>query len=231
MRRLKIGITVIALCACACPAFAQRVPLEKPPRRQWFTLFVDLQQQQPLHFKEYPLEQLVGQDLSELNEPGNPYNYRARDGFTSVDVVEYRKRTTGIGLTVYPFGARNGPALAIRVAREQLPILRFNIARSGVFERYQLTDGLATDFGLGVIVNDRPRGWSLGAHSFVIGGLGRLKGERGDGTRYFAEGGGGINFGPVGLDIGVKFAYNRLEDPRPHNFFTVPISIRGTVTF
>jgi hypothetical protein len=31
--------------------------------------------------------------------------------------------------------------------------------------------------------------------------------------------------------LSVKFAWNKLHDPVEHQFFTVPISIRGTVTF
>lgn len=229
--RWRRGLALpLLLFASATPALAQRIRLDEPPRRQFVTISIDVQQHQPLHFKQYPLEQLVGQPLSEVQDPLDPINYRASDG-TSVDVLEYRKRTKAIGITVYPFGAGNGAALALRATRETLPVIRFDIARGGVFERYQLADGVATDFGIGVIVNDRPRGWGLGAHSFVIGGYGLVSGERGDGKRYFAEAGGGVSVGPVGVDVGVKVAYNRLEDPRPHTFYTVPISVKGTVSF
>jgi hypothetical protein len=136
-----------------------------------------------------------------------------------------------MGIIVYPFGARNCAALALRASRETLPIVRVTISSPAGIERYELTDGRATDVGLGVVVTDHPRGWGLGARSFVIGGVGKLTGERGDGSRYFAEGGGGVNIGPVGIEIAVKFAYNRLEDPRPHTFFTVPISLRGSLSF
>jgi hypothetical protein len=217
---------------CATPALAQRVRLREPqPRPQFVTIWIERQENQPLHFKKYPLEQLVGASLGEVQDRADPVDYRTRDGATAVDVLEFRKRTKAMGIMVYPFGARNGAALALRASRETLPILRFDIAGPGRGERYVLTDGRATDFGIGVVVNDRPRGWSLGARSFVAAGYGRLTGERGDGKRYFAEGGGGVNIGPVGIDLTVKFAYNRLEDPRPHTFFTVPISLRGSLNF
>jgi hypothetical protein len=230
--RILGSILTLLAVGCIEPAvFAQHVALDPKPRRVFVTFSIDVARQQPLHFKRFPLEQLVGQSLDEIQDRNNPLDYRAKDGFTSVDVVEYSKRTQGLGLTVYPFGARSGATLAVRVTRETLPVIRFNIARSGVFERYELTDGVATDAGLGVMMMDRSSGWGLGAHSFVIGGIGRVRGALGDGRRTFAEGGGGISIGPFGVDAGVKFAYNRFDNPRPHTFFTVPISIKGTLTF
>lgn len=229
--RRRALLAVILSMSLAPPALAQRVKLDPEPRRQFVTITLDFQYQQPLKFKKYPLEQLAGAPLGKVQDPADPVDYRSRDGALSVDVLEYSRRTKGLGITVYPFGARNGAALAIRLNRETLPIIRFDIIGPGRVERYALTDGLATDLGIGVMVNDRSSGWGLGAHSFITGGYGRLTGERGDGRRYFAEGGGGVNVGPVGVDVAIKFAYNRLDDPRPHTFFTVPISIRGTLSF
>jgi hypothetical protein len=37
--------------------------------------------------------------------------------------------------------------------------------------------------------------------------------------------------GPLGVELGVKFAWNKLADPVEHRFLTIPISIRATVTF
>ena len=42
---------------------------------------------------------------------------------------------------------------------------------------------------------------------------------------------GGISFGPIGFQVGVKIAQNRLKEPRSHSFYTVPMSLRGTVSF
>ena len=46
-----------------------------------------------------------------------------------------------------------------------------------------------------------------------------------------AEGGGGLNSGPFGVELSLKFALNRLEQPVEHRFLTIPISLRGTVSF
>ncbi len=68
-------------------------------------------------------------------------------------------------------------------------------------------------------------------HAFVAGGAGRIRSDLGDGSRYFAEGGGGLNSGPFGVQLAVKFAWNRLDDPIEHRFFTVPVTIRAMVSF
>jgi hypothetical protein len=33
------------------------------------------------------------------------------------------------------------------------------------------------------------------------------------------------------VDLAVKFAWNRLSSPVEHRFLTVPITLRGTLTF
>ena len=55
--------------------------------------------------------------------------------------------------------------------------------------------------------------------------------DLGDGGRYFAEGGGGLTAGPLGVELSVKFAWNRLDLPVEHRFLTVPVALRGTLTF
>jgi hypothetical protein len=52
-----------------------------------------------------------------------------------------------------------------------------------------------------------------------------------DGTRYFAEGGGGVAAGPFGVDIAFKFVVNRFDVPVTHQVLNLPISVRGTLTF
>jgi hypothetical protein len=47
----------------------------------------------------------------------------------------------------------------------------------------------------------------------------------------FAEGGGGLSSGPLGVEIAVKFAFNRMEKPVAHRFFTVPVVLRATLSF
>jgi hypothetical protein len=87
------------------------------------------------------------------------------------------------------------------------------------------------DAAIGVFVADRSPGWGLGSHAFLAGGLGWITSDLGDGSRYFAEGGGGLSVGPIGAELVVKFAWNRLDDPVEHRFLTVPVTIRGTFTF
>ena len=84
---------------------------------------------------------------------------------------------------------------------------------------------------IGIMMADRAPGWGLGSHAFVAGGVGRLTTELGDGSRYFAEGGGGLDVGPIGIELGVKFAWNKLTEPVEHRFLTIPITLRGTLTF
>ena len=183
----------------------------------------------PLHFKESPLQQLANGQLGEIHDGTG--DYRTNDGLTTVDVLDLRRNTRGAGIALYPFGSSSGATLMVRGSYETLPVIRFEIKSPNGVEPYMLRDGRAYDVGIGIIDDDRPAGWSLGAHSFVIGGIGRLHGERGDGIRLFGEGGGGISFGAIGVQFGVKIAYNRLTNPRPHSFYTVPMSLRATVSF
>ena len=76
----------------------------------------------------------------------------------------------------------------------------------------------------------RRAGVSAAARS-CIGGGGRIRSSLGDGTRIFAEGGGGLSSGPFGVELSVKFAWNRLDEPVVHRFLTIPITLRGTLSF
>jgi hypothetical protein len=230
---LRLDIRVlpfVVLCwsVSASAAFAQSSG-QAAPRKQWVTFTLDWAYTQPLHFKERPLEQLAGVDLGESRQAG--VEYRSADGLTTVDLFELKRPVHGWSVAAYPLGAGNGASLMVRYAYEELPVIRFEIRNPGGSELYLLRDGSAKDFSVGVIVSDRQRGWGLGAHSFFLGGFGKLNGERGSGNRFLGEAGAGINVGPLGFQLGVKIAYNKLSDPRAHNFYTVPISLRGTISF
>ena len=82
----------------------------------------------------------------------------------------------------------------------------------------------------GIYVAGRSPGWGIGSHAFVAGGVGRIRSDLGGGSRYFAEGGGGVTSGPIGVELSVKFAWNRLSEPVEHKFMTVPVSLRATLT-
>ena len=221
----------LALCLVAwISTAASAQPYQEPkPRRQFITLTLDWLNTQPLHFAEHPLEDLLGTQVAAAQFQN--YDYETRDGLTRIDVIEFKRRGRGAGVTVYPFGASVGNALGIRVSVEELPTIRVEFHGPGPLDSYQLLDAHAYDVGVGLFVVDRSRGWGLGSRAFIVGGAGRIRSNLGDGTRVFAEGGGGLSSGPFGVELSIKFAWNRLEEPVPHKFITIPIALRGTVSF
>jgi hypothetical protein len=214
--------------ACAATANAQTYSARKP-RRQFVTISTDWLYTQPLHFLEHPLQDLVGKPVAAAQF--QDYEYRTRDETILIDVLEFSRRGRGAGITVYPMGISVGPTLALRASREDLPTIRIAFSGTGAPSNYTLQSARAYDFGASVYVADHAPGWGLGSHAFVGGGIGRISSELSDGDRYFAEGGGGINSGPIGVELAVKFAWNHLDEPIDHHFLTVPITVRATLTF
>jgi hypothetical protein len=198
-------------------------------RRHFISVSYDWQYTQPMSFRSHPVEDLLGRPVDEVHL--QTFDYRTHDGQTLVDVLEFGNRGLGIGLTVYPLGSSEGATLAIRGSIEQLPTVRVTFDGPAPAPVYEVTGGRAFDIGAGIDMSDRAPGWGLGSHAFILGGVGRTQTDQRDGTRYFAEGGGGVTVGPVGVDISVKFAVNRFDLPVPHRFYTLPISVRGTLTF
>lgn len=220
------GIFLLVLCP---GAHAQIAPSAQP-HRQFVTISIDRPHTFNFHFRQHPLEDLTGRALEPVLDSAT-VDYRSADGRTTIDVLEFNRRGRGASVMVYPFGSRTGTTLAIRGSYETLPVTRLTITEAGSTSSYNLRDGRAFDVGLGFLVSDRPPGWGLGTHSFALAGIGRIRGERGDGDRLFGEAGGGISFGPIGIQFSVKLAYNKLSDPRAHTFFTVPMTLRGTLSF
>jgi hypothetical protein len=218
-----------SLLSLASPAAAQTY---QPPvaHRQFVTVSYNWLYTYPLHFAKYPLEDLVGTDVTEADPPYT-HDYKTRDGSTLIDVLEFKRRARGLGLTVYPLGMSVGPTLALRGSIEGLPDIRINFDGPGPLDSYNFTDAVAFDVGAGVFVADRAPGWGLGSYAFVVGGVGKITSDLAGGTRYYAEGGGGLQSGPVGFELSVKFGWNKLEEPVPHRFLTVPINLRATVSF
>lgn len=219
---------LLTLILGAAPVDAQTYSTSKP-RRQFITLSYDRLYTQPLHFAGHPLQDLVGRDVAAAQF--EIYDYRTRDGAMLIDVLEFKRRGRGAGVTIYPFGLSVGNALAVRASVEDLPDIRIAFDGAGAPPPYALTGARAYDVSAALFVADRSAGWGLGSHAFVGGGIGRIKSEMKDGDRYFAEGGGGFNSGPIGVELSVKFAWNHLTDPVDHRFLTVPITLRGTLTF
>ena len=224
----RFVLTTSMVVGIAVSAAAQDYAVQKP-RRQFVTVTLDWLNTEPLHFASYPLEDLVGREVAAAQ--GETYEYRTRDEQIQIDVLEFRKRNRGASVAVYPLGLSAGTTLGFRASVEDMPIIRINFEGAGAPANYALTGGRAYDIGAGLYVADRSAGWGLGSQAFVLGGVGRLKMDQGEGTRMFAEGGGGLNVGPFGVQLAVKFAWNKLSDPVPHRFLTIPVTLRGTVSF
>ena len=225
---LRAVLTALALLTFAIPAAAQHDPAEKP-RRQFVTISVDWSNTEPLHFASHPLEDLVGRDIA--SSPGEAHDYHTRDEQILVDVLEFRKRNRAMTVAVYPFGLGSGTTLGIRGSLEQLPAIRIAFAGADAPADYALVGARAYDVGAGLFIADRSAGWGLGSLAFVVGGVGRIDADGRDGSRMFAEGGGGLTVGPFGAQLAVKFAWNRINEPVEHRFLTIPITLRGTVSF
>lgn len=219
---------MIALAASAAPVSAQTYAVQKA-RRHFITVSYDALFTQALHFAEHPLEDLAGTGVAAAQFEA--YDYRTRDGAVLIDVVEFRKRGRGAGVTLYPLGLSVGAALAIRGTVEDLPVLRIDFDGPGAPPDYALRGARAYDISAAIYVADRSAGWGLGSHAFVGGGVGRIRSDTRDGERVFGEAGGGLSSGPLGVELSVKFALNRFTDPVDHRFLTVPVILRGTLTF
>jgi len=216
------------LCAGSSLASAQTSEVSKP-RKHFVTFSYDWIYTEPLHFAEHPLSDLLGRDVAAAQR--ETYEYRTRDEATLIDVIEFSRRQMGLGASVFPLGMSTGPTLMLRGNIVPLPRIQIEFQGPAPFPRYALLDGRAFDGAIGVMMADRSPGWGLGSHAFVAGGIGKLTSDIGGGSRVFAEGGGGLDVGPIGVELGVKFAWNKLSDPVEHKFLTIPITIRGTLTF
>jgi hypothetical protein len=225
----RICFLVLSIVLAAADATAQTYEADAKPRKQFVTVSYDFLYTQPLHFASHPLEDLIGREVASVHF--QEFEYHTRDNLTLVDVIEFSRRQRGITGSIYPLGMSSGPALMLRGSIEPLPRIDVVFTGASPLPRYSLTDGRAFDAAVGVIVADRSAGWGLGSHAFVLGGIGKITSGLGDGRRYFAEGGGGLSVGPFGVELGVKFAMNKLSDPVSHKFLTVPITLRGTLTF
>jgi hypothetical protein len=224
----RVALAALAGWLLAVPAAAQTYSGTRP-HRQFVTISSDWLNTQPLHFGEHPLQDLVGRDVATAQFEN--YEYRTRDEAILIDVLEFKRRGRGAGITVYPFGLSVGPALALRLSREDLPTIRIAFSGTGAPADYTLQSARAYDATAAIYVADHSPGWGLGSHAFAGGGIGRIKSDLRDGDRYFGEAGGGLNSGPLGVELSIKFAWNHLPEPVDHHFFTVPITLRGTLTF
>jgi len=198
-------------------------------RRHFVSVYLDRQWVQANWFEKHPLEELLGQEVNEVHLES--FQYRTHDNLTLVTVREFGHGATGIGATIYPFGSASGATLAIKGSLESLPTIRLSFSGPAPFATYELTSGRALDVGVGVDMSDRSPGWGLGSHAFVIGGVGRAITDQMNGSRYFAEGGGGVMFGPLGFDVAFKYTVTRFSTPATHTLHLIPVTLRATVSF
>jgi hypothetical protein len=227
---LQTASALWLVAALAAPDAPQPQPYQVPKaRRHFVSVSYERQYVQPIGFEKHPLEDLLGQEVNEVHLES--FHYRTEDNQTLVTVLEYGKRATAIGATVYPFGSSVGATLAIRGSIESLPDIRVNFTGPAPSPTYVLTNGRALDVGVGIDMSDRAPGWGLGAHAFVLGGIGRAHTDQLDGRRYFVEGGGGLTSGPLGVDVSFKYSVNRFTMPVEHSIRMIPISVRGTLSF
>jgi hypothetical protein len=214
---------------CLASSVAGQTYEAAKPRRHFVTVSYDSSYTQPLRFGDHPLSDLLGEDVASTQ--GEVYEYRTRDEDTLIDIIEFSRRARGVSVSLYPLGMGSGATLMLRGSLERLPQIQIEFDGPAPFERYELMEARALDGSVGVVVADRSPGWGLGSHAFLVGGIGRITSALGDGRRLFAEGGGGLGVGPFGVELGVKFAWNSLSEPVDHKFLTIPITLRGTLTF
>ena len=221
-------LVLAVLSSVPAPASAQNYT-RNTPRRQFVTVSIDWMHTEPLHFASHPLEDLLGRDVASAQR--ETYDYRTRDEQIQIEVLEFRKRNRGVSVAVYPLGLSSGVTLGIRGSVDEMPTVRLGFSGEGAPPAYDLIGARAYEAGAGLYVADRSAGWGLGSQAFVIGGVGRIRGGNRDGSRLFAEGGGGLTVGPLGVQLAVKFAWNTLNDPVDHKFLTIPVTLRGTLSF
>jgi hypothetical protein len=223
-----------ASALCLAASLAAQAPQARPyqaqkARRHFITVYAERQFVQASGFEKHPLEELLGQDVNEVHLQS--YHYRTKDNQTLITVDDYGRRATAIGATIYPFGSSEGATLAIKGSLESIPDVRVSFSGPAPSPTYALTGGRALDVGVGIDMSDRARGWALGTHAYVIGGIGRANTDQMKGRRYFVEGGGGVMFGALGLDIAFKYVANTFTVPVDHSVRAIPISLRATLSF
>jgi hypothetical protein len=147
------GAGLLAALVSSGNAVAQNYEAARADR-QWITVSYDWLYSWPLHFDNYPLEDLVG---APVDEAAPPFDYRTADGGTLIDVLEFRRRGRGVGVTIYPFGMTVGSTLGLRGSIENLPDMRIAFEGPGrPLSSYTFTNGRAHD-----VVQSGPVGFEV----------------------------------------------------------------------
>ena len=155
-------------------------------RRHFISITFEKQFIQPYSFANHPLADLFGQPVDEVHLQS--FQYRTRDQQTLVNVLEYGKRATGIGATVYPLGSSVGATLAVRGSIESVPTIRAGVHRAGAgadLRTDQRTRHRPRRRARDVAID--PRDGASAAHAFILGGIGWLETDQMNGNRYFGR--------------------------------------------
>src|SRR6478672_11382625 len=96
---------IAALAAPQPTAPAQQYQPQKA-RRHFVSVSYERQFVQPYGFGKHPLSELLGQQVNEV--PLQNFQYETQDQKTQVTVLEYGKRASAVGATLYPFGSSVG---------------------------------------------------------------------------------------------------------------------------
>ena len=165
---------------------------------------------QPLHFAEHPVEDLVGQRggggaVRGLRLP----DPRRHDPHRRARVQAARPRGRRHGVSVRPERRRDAGAPRQRRGSAGHPH-RLRRRRRAADVRADRRAGVRRVGARSSWPIDRPAGASEAMPSSAGASAGS-RATRTDGDRIFAEGGGGLNSGPIGVELSIKFAWNHLD--------------------
>src|SRR5258708_35796644 len=174
------------VAALAAPERPQPRAYQAPKaRRHFVSVWLARECVEPYAFHTQPLWDLLGQPVHEVHLES--FQYRTQDNRTVVNVLEYGKRASEIGATVYPFGSSTGPTLAVHGSIETIPSIRVSFTGPAPSATYELTNGRATDVGVRLDMSARSPGWGLRAHAFLSCRGGRLETDTPNGHGHAAE--------------------------------------------
>ena len=173
-------------------------------------------------------QDLVGREVAAAQFEA--YDYRTRDGPILIDVLEFKRRGRGAGVTVYPFGLSVGPTLALRGSIEELPTIRDRLRRR------RRAAALRADRRARVRRRRRdcmsPIARPAGASEATPSSAAASAGSRATSATAIAsspKAAAGSTPVRSAWSCRVKFAWNHLTEPVDHHFLTVPITLRGTL--
>ncbi|MDO8496230.1 MAG: hypothetical protein Q7S43_02135 [bacterium] len=225
----RIMFLALAILFATNTAYGQSTE-KKEAEKQLITIYYDLATTWPMKFKDSPLEQLAGTELTFDYE--NFSSYHSTNGSIQISGVSFQRKHRGVGFMIYPLGLGNNTTLTLKGGHESLPNIRFKINSPNGVYNYTLTDGDAYDLGIGAISDSGSSGWlGFGANAYIIVGTGWLDSSLGPGHRYFAEFGGGLGTNLLKIGFFAKLNRNQLNSPVPHHFYTIPIGVRTMISF